>query len=494
MTIKGGIGGSAGPSAAEAAARAQIRAQQAAAAAAAKAAAAAAAKAVVAAAAKEAAGKAGLAAGASGKVDGFEPTKPKGLALSAGASADAFVEQPPKKLDLGRMTSGYMSTGFEETDRQRSTELTPGDARKEQQLTTEIEDREKAKLNDPLVKGVDDLQVGEKILDADRRGVKAQVPGAKIVSGTLETGWSTTIERTAENEYKVTNANDLGAKVAVGVDVKGVAVGGEGSINGEGKSEYLFKSAEDAKRGADILRNGPRNSDDSKFLEDHQSSSEGIFKVGSAGSATFPTSGKVVLGTNIEAKGEVATAIKYNYKMNDDGTVARDDKGQRIVDSMEFVTKTTGTITGKGVVSVPPAVSVDTGDVTSGQIEIEQKVVIKVPPNVTPEQLAANPSLGTPAGNQNTAETTVKITGESRESGLTEGKSTVRELETKIRSQQADGAAAKPTIETTSRKYEKRGQIYNGGVDIGPVGGTYQHETTKTSKPTETKVNVLSSS
>ena len=88
----------------------------------------------------------------------------------------------------------------------------------------------------------------------------------------------------------------------------------------------------------------------------------------------------------------------------------------------------------------------------------------------------------------------MKITGESRESGLTEGKSTVRELETKIRSQQADGAAVKPTIETTSRKYEKRGQIYNGGVDIGPVGGTYQHETTKTSKPVESKVNVLSSS
>lgn len=486
MTIKGGIGGSAGASGAEAAARAreaQLRAQQAAAA-----------KAAAAAAAKEAAGKAGLAAAASGKVDAFEPTKTKGLALSAGASADAFVEQPAKKLDLGRMTSGYMSTGFEETDRQRSTELTPGDARKEQQLTAEIEDREKAKLNDPLVKGVDDLQVGEKILDADRRGVKAQVPGVKIASATVEEGWSTTIERTAEDQYKVTNANDLGGKVAVGVDVKGVGVSGEGSINGEGKSEYHFKSAEDAKRGADILRNGPRNSDDSKFLEDHQTSSEGIFKVGSSGSATFPTSGKVVLGTNIEAKGEVATAIKYNYKMNEDGTVARDDKGQKIVDSMEFVTKTTGTITGKGVVSVPPAVSVDTGDVTSGQVEIEQKLVIKVPPNVTPEQLAANPSLGQPAGNQNMSETTVKITGESRESGVTEGKSTVLELETKIRSRQADGAEVKPTIETTGRKYEKRGQIYNGSVDIGPVGGTYQHETTKTSKPVETKVNVLSSS
>lgn len=486
MMIKGGVGGSAGASAAARAREAQVRAQQAAAAAAAKAA--------VAAAAKEAVGKAGLSAGLSGKVDGFEPTKPKGVALSAGASADVFVEQPAKKLDLGKMTSHYMATGFEETDRQRATELTPGDARKEQQLTAEIEDREKAKLNDPLVKGVDDLQVGEKILDADRRGVKAQVPGAKIVSATVEEGWSTTIERTAEDQYKVTNANDLGGKVAVGVEVKGVGVTGEGSINGEGKSEYLFKSAEDAKRGADILRNGSRNGDDSKFLEDHQSSSEGIFKVGTTGSATFPTSGKVVLGTNIEARGEVATAIKYNYKMNEDGSPARDEKGQRIVDSMEFITKTTGTITGKGVVSVPPAVSVDTGDVTSGQIEIEQKTVIKVPPNVTPEQLAADPSLGTPAGNQNTSETTVKITGESRESGLNEGKSTVRELETKIRSLQADGAEVKPTIETTSRRYEKRGQLYNGSVDIGPVGGTYQHETTKTSKPVETKVNVLSSS
>ena len=51
--------------------------------------------------------------------------------------------------------------------------------------------------------------------------------------------------------------------------------------------------------------------------------------------------------------------------------------------------------------------------------------MVKVPLDVNPDEVARDPSLGQKV-NQNSAETTVKVSGESRTAGTPEGESRLR--------------------------------------------------------------------
>lgn len=445
-------------------------------------------------------------------VDTFQP---KGASASAGmsaqVSASTAAQQTEKPITLGAQAGASVQPAdrfrdvFEKSNPIKAALLTgdeysdtmgrrdaDGNIVPQGDYARQIEERERTELirnSDPIVKSADSLQVGEKMVVTDKTGVNATVKAAKIG---LEGGGGTTLERTGDTTWKLTDATEGGAKVGVGS--KTMPVEGEVAASGESVSEYQFTSQADARRGADLVRNGPRSEEDRQWLDAHRTSSEYAAKVSTGGNVNFPDP-KGVVATNVEAKGEARQSIKYNYKTKDDGTVETDANGKPVVDSIEYITKTTGTLTGKGTVSVPGVAKVDTGDVATGQVEIEQKRVVKVPAGVDPAAVERDPSLGQDVS-QNAHEVTIKVTGETRIGGLEEGKSVVREYETKVRLQQPENQPQKPTVETVSRSYEKNGQVYNGGVDLGPipVGVTYQGERTRSTKPEETKIESLSSS
>lgn len=460
----------------------------------------------------------GRAVAAEGSVRARVEGKAQGGAAIEGRAGAGVVEQAPTRTGLPPDVKTAMAPTSGDADEQRDVarqiELQGGRPDWRGQKAEDIYDAREDRLrkaNDELRREIEGLKPGEKLVTTSSGELNVQVPRVKGTSVGVEVGDKTTVEKTQDGTYKVSHEDSLEGGVSVGIDGKGGKEEGPsakvaGRVGSETNGEYEFKTLDDATRGARILRRGgPENDADREFLEQHRVSEERVSKASLTGGVSVATQAPgVKLEGGFEGKSEAQDFVKLNYKKNPDGSLARDKDGNKIVESVEYGTRSRSSLTGKGTIKVEGpggsgGVNVDTGGRTSGEVEVTRSTTVKVPEGVDQAELQRDP-LGTlakhpPDPDYTSSQTKVVVRGETQvpvPDGTT--RSVKGETETVVRGNQPeknlDGSPAtrQPTVSSKNTTATARGSGEGYSFDLIVVEAGAKSHTDKVGKPTETRL------